>query len=205
MNPRASRLLPLHAALAACFALTACAAEEPAVTAADAAEQAAAPVTVEAETAAAPAPEVAKATDAMADASAITSGNGWEYGSTTTDYGEASTARIVGSLDDGAPVSLLFSKDPVTGLTAKVEGLPGPIECPRGCRAGITIDGGAETSVPASRPPADAEQPVLSLRRPIDLWRDLGGASELQLTLPGERTATFHVQGLDISRLPGTE
>lgn len=208
MKFRSHRVPPLFVALAASMALSACAGEQAGDGAGDSAS---APTTVAAEADAAPSPQVAGsedvegAADAMADASAMMAAGGWNYGSTPTDGGEAATARITGSLDGGGSVELVFTDDPTWGATATIEGLPGPIECPDGCRAGISIDGAPETSVPASRPQAEAGEPVLSLRKPRDLWRDLDGASELRLALPGERTAVFQVEGLDTSRLPGLE
>ena len=141
-------------------------------------------------------------TNTMADAAGADAS--WEYGSKPGEDGNAATARITGSTDDGRQVVLAFVDDPTWGGSARIEGLPGPIECPNGCRVGISIDGGAETSVPASRPTAESE-PVLSLRKPRDLWRDLADARELRLSLPGGSVATFQVAGLDSSRLPGLD
>lgn len=226
MNPRATPILLLPAALAACLALSACARDDgaaapPSAAAgdADAAQQSqpapGATTDTTADAAAAMAPDPAAqpapaanddAPDAMADAAGMGAGAGgqWQYGSEPAEGGDAATARIAGSTDSGRQVALVFADDPTWGGTAKIEGLPGPIECPDGCRVGIAIDGGAQTSVPASRP-ASASEPVLSLRKPRDLWRDLGGARELQLTLPDGSIATFQVSGLDTGRLPGLD
>ncbi len=208
MKFRSHCIPPFSVALAASMALSACAGEQAGDSAGDSAS---APPTMAAGMDAASSPQVAGngdvegAPDAMADASATMAAGGWNYGSSPTDGGEAATARITGSLDGGGSVELVFTDDPTWGATATIEGLPGPIECPDGCRAGISIDGGPQTSVPASRPQAEEGQPVLSLRKPQDLWRGLDGARELRLALPGERTATFQVEGLDTSRLPGLE
>jgi len=222
-TPHAHRVLPLAVLLAASVALSACARGDdaapmpdaasiadadagampppPAVTdTADAVDAVAADAAMQ--PAAANDADTGTDADTMADAAAAD--GRWEYGSKPGEDGDAATAQIAGSTDDGRQVVLAFVDDPTWGGSARVEGLPGPIECPNGCRVGISIDGGAETSVPASRPTAE-NAPVLSLRKPRDLWRDLAGARELRLSLPDGSVATFQVAGLDGSRLPGLD
>lgn len=148
--------------------------------------------TAEATTATAP------ATDAATAAAPAASG-GWSYEGSD---GAKRTASVSGrGLDGGA--QLVFADDPVWGRTAYVEFAQDGIDCPTGCKAQISVDGGAAKTVQASRP--ETPQPRLSLREPDKLWQSIANAKTLSIEFPaksGTGKVEFDVAGVDTSKLP---
>lgn len=147
--------------------------------------------TAEATTAAAP------AADATTTAAPPASGS-WRYEGSD---GAKRTASVSGRGGDGA--QLVFADDPVWGRTAYVEFAQDGIDCPTGCKAQISVDGGAAKTVQASRP--ETPQPRLSLREPDKLWQSIANAKTLSIEFPaksGTGKVEFDVAGVDTSKLP---
>ncbi|WP_242111015.1 hypothetical protein [Luteimonas aquatica] len=121
----------------------------------------------------------------------------WTY----AEEGGKRTASIAGR---AGGAQLVFSDDPVWGRGAYVEFAQDDINCPTGCKAQLSIDGGAAKTVSASRP--ETPQPRLALREPLELWQSIAGAGTLSIEYPsksGTGKVEFDVAGADAGKLPG--
>ena len=130
--------------------------------------------TVEATTATAP------ATDTATAAAPAASGS-WRYEGSD---GAKRTASVSGHGSDGS-AQLVFADDPVWGRTAYVEFAQDSIDCPTGCKAQISVDGGAAKTVQASRP--ETPQPVGQSKSPLSSarcasWPQIGSSRNTSRT-----------------------
>lgn len=142
----------------------------------------------------------APAADAATTAASATASHGWSYEGSD---GAKRTASVSGHGSDGGSAQLVFADDPVWGRTAYVEFVQDGIDCPTGCKAQISVDGGAAKTVQASRP--ETPQPRLSLREPDKLWQSIASAKTLSIEFPaksGTGKIEFDVTGVDTSKLP---
>lgn len=142
----------------------------------------------------------ASAADAATTTASATASSGWSYEGSD---GAKRTASVSGRGSDGGSAQLVFADDPVWGRTAYVEFAQDGIDCPTGCKAQISVDGGAAKTVQASRP--ETPQPRLSLREPDKLWQSIASAKTLSIEFPaksGTGKVEFDVTGVDTSKLP---
>lgn len=142
----------------------------------------------------------ASAADAATTTASTTTSSGWSYEGSD---GAKRTASVSGRGSDGGSAQLVFADDPVWGRTAYVEFMQDGIDCPTGCKAQISVDGGAAKTVQASRP--ETPQPRLSLREPDKLWQSIASAKTLSIEFPaksGTGKVEFDVTGVDTSKLP---
>lgn len=129
-------------------------------------------------------------------------GTGWDYQEGTADDGDRYRSATIA--DSTGKVRLVFAEYETWGETAYLEFSDGTVDCPTGCTATVSVDGGAPKKVQASRPETPEER--LALREPKTLFAALVGATTATLTVPlesGTSTITVEVGGLDPEQLPG--
>lgn len=164
----------------------------------------------------------AKAAEAAADATAREAARAkreaqriaalWRYQEATVGGGAQVTAAIFATddvdVDGQGPkrVQLVFRDHVTWGRSGYLVLQAGDFACRPACTVQVTADDGAPRTLAAWRPDTD-EAIALFIRDTKALWRMTGDAARLRITFPvkagGTREASFEVQSLDETKMPG--